>query len=99
MIGSVEEFQGQEGLVLAKMLVNPNKHCIPLRLANFNDKPVQLLKHTSMGHGSPIAQVTIMSHDLAEMATAPQDGSLDEDEVPLHLKALWEECSEGLEKS
>ena len=97
-IGLVEpsrKFVENTGLLVAKVLVDPKKGNIPLRLANLSKEPVAVHRGTV----TAVLQAVDSVDSESVNATQTVEGSQDDAGRPEHLQSLFECSSKNLDDS
>ena len=101
-VNPTEEILRKEGLVIAKIVLDPNSRDVPLRVANLGDQSLTLSKNTLIGTGEPVdvlATLTeIKSADPCVNHITEQESSPVTCSIPSHLQAMWDECCEILDE-
>jgi len=94
----------EEGLLLAKSVVDASNSQIPITLANFTDELVELEEGTTIALASPVQGMSQPLVSLVEDAgDKASEGEKEEDTgfygVPEHLHCILEGCSSSLSNS
>ena len=96
-INSVSGMRYQEGLMVARILIDPRQEPLQLRMGNLSDQPVKLPKNTFIATGEPV-NVTVGSvnpNTCPENTNLIQDEtqviSVEQEEIPEHLYMMWQE--------
>ena len=82
-------------ILVAKALVNAERDCVPLRVANLTSEPVVLRRGTVAGLLKPVEEVCEETHETGVRQETPIAGAV----VPEHLKSMVEDAHEALNDS
>ncbi|CAG2253617.1 unnamed protein product [Mytilus edulis] len=96
-VGIVEtnrSFIEKTGLLLARVVVQPNSNIIPLRVANFSSEPVKVYKNTIVGTFEPVDLETYEVSTVSRVNCADSNTKVD---IPDHLKGVFEKSSKDLD--
>ena len=105
MLDSSQQFVGKNSLLIAKMVVDPKKSCIPIRVMNPTDETQIVYKDTTAAVLCPVEIVDGHEDEVPKKAECCFNTSLAADShkketkmvVPPHLADLWERSCEHLE--
>ncbi|CAC5420029.1 unnamed protein product [Mytilus coruscus] len=89
-VGLVEtnkSFIEKTGLLLARVVVQPNSNIIPLRVANFSTEPVKVYKNTIVGTFEPVDIETLEVSTVSRISCAEIKTEVG---IPDHLKCVFE---------
>ncbi|CAC5388187.1 TSR1 [Mytilus coruscus] len=96
-VGLVEtnkSFIEKTGLLLARVVVQPNSNIIPLRVANFSTEPVKVYKNTIVGTFEPVDIETFEVSTVSRVNCAEIKTEVG---IPDHLKCVFEKSSKDLD--
>ncbi|CAC5369319.1 unnamed protein product [Mytilus coruscus] len=97
-VGLVREtnksFIGKTGLLLARVVVQPNSNIIPLRVANFSTEPVKVYKNTIVSTFEPVDIETLEVSTVSRVNCAEIKTEVG---IPDHLKCVFEKSSKDLD--
>ncbi|KAJ8033437.1 hypothetical protein HOLleu_23675 [Holothuria leucospilota] len=105
LVEPAEKFVSRHGLLVGKLLVNPENLVVPLRVFNPSFEPIRVYKGTVAGVLEEVAEVVGMEGSsngnqatpVRTVNTAADEGQ-GTDEVPHHLVGLLDSCGNRLEK-
>lgn len=97
LVEGIDKFVQKTGLLVAKVLVDPKNCRVPIRIANFTDKPVKLFKNTITATLESVEVVKDEVVSSADICTSENVESADS--LPEHLRALFEKSCKHLDKN
>ena len=84
----------KKGVIVAKALINPNSQRIPLRVLNLTDQPQSLHSQTIAASAERVESVTPLETNAQVSSQVSvrsvRDLDLNLEEMPEHLKVVWE---------
>ena len=89
------KFVENTGLMVARVLVDPNYGNIPLRLANMSKEPITVRRDTVTAVMQAVESVSGERVNVSQIIENDQTS----DKLPEHLKSLFERSSENLDES
>ena len=100
LVKPVSTFQHFEGMLMAKIVLDPRQQNVPLRLANFGNKTMKLQKNTLVATGEPVEVINIgtefslcqakQKETLTQQTLSDTQACADYG-IPPHFSDLWNE--------
>ena len=93
LVEGCDSFSDKTGLLVAKTVFDPKQSYVPLRLANFSEKPVKLYKDTTT---ATLEQVNVVENiTVGATGISCSQGNV----LPDYLKDMFSKSSKDLDKS
>lgn len=99
LIEPYDQFVEKNGVLVARVIVNPDMYNIPLRLINVQDKPCTLYEGAIVAHCHRITDNNIQTSEVVNSIASGSDESKKGGQLPSHLLDVYESSKEDLDEN